>query len=72
MVCPSSQSSYTPIFPFLKGLVADGGGSLSHGPIVGREWDIPVVANCIEGTKVFKDGDRIKVDGNEGLVYRLD
>ncbi len=71
MVCPSSQSSYTPIFPFLKGLVADGGGSLSHGPIVGREWDIPVVANCIEGTKKFKDGDRIKVDGYEGLVYKL-
>jgi len=72
MVCPSSQSAYTPVFPLLKGVVADGGGSLSHGPIVGREWDIPVVANCIQGTKLLKDGDRIKVDGFTGLVYKLD
>jgi phosphoenolpyruvate synthase/pyruvate phosphate dikinase len=71
MVCPTSQSSYTPVFPLLKGLVCDGGGSLSHGPIVGREWDIPVVANCITGTRVLKDGDRVRVDGFKGLVYKL-
>ncbi len=71
MVCPTSQSSYTPVFPLLKGLVCDGGGSLSHGPIVGREWDIPVVANCITGTRLLKDGDRGRVDGFKGLVYKL-
>lgn len=70
MVCPSSQSSYTPVFPLLKGVVCDGGGSLSHGPIVGREWDIPVVANCIQGTQLLKDGDQIKIDGFTGLVFR--
>ncbi|OPY73812.1 MAG: Chondramide synthase cmdD [Syntrophorhabdus sp. PtaU1.Bin050] len=71
MVCPSSQSAYTPVFPLIKGLVCNGGGSLSHGPIVGREWDIPVVANCITGTQLIKDGDRIKVDGFRGLVFKL-
>jgi len=71
MVCPSSQSAYTPVFALIKGLVCNGGGSLSHGPIVGREWDIPVVANCITGTQLIKDGDRIKVDGFKGLVYKL-
>lgn len=71
MVCPSSQSAYTPVFPMLKGVVCNGGGSLSHGPIVGREWDIPVVANCITGTQVIKDGDRIKIDGTKGLVFKL-
>lgn len=71
MVCPSSQSAYTPVFPLLKGLVCNGGGSLSHGPIVGREWDIPVVANCIQGTQLLKDGDRVKVDGYQGLVFKL-
>jgi phosphohistidine swiveling domain-containing protein len=71
MVCPSSQSSYTPVFPMLKGVVCNGGGSLSHGPIVGREWDIPVVANCITGTQMIKDGDMIKIDGFKGLVYKL-
>jgi phosphohistidine swiveling domain-containing protein len=71
MVCPSSQSAYTPVFPLLKGLVCNGGGSLSHGPIVGREWDIPVVANCITGTQLLKDGDRVRVDGTKGLVFKL-
>ena len=70
MVCPASLSSWTPIFPLLAGVVCNGGGSLSHGPIVGREWDIPVVANCITGTQLIKDGDRIKVDGYKGLVYK--
>ena len=52
----------------LGGVVVDRGASLSHAAIVGREYGIPVVMNVFEGTKVIKDGMRIRVDGNMGTV----
>jgi hypothetical protein len=35
---------------------------------VGREYGIPVVMNTFEGTKVLKEGMRVRVDGNMGTV----
>ena len=69
MVCPAFQSGFTPVLPLITGIVTNGGGSLSHGAINGREWDIPVVANCIQGTQLIKDGQKIRVDGFKGLVF---
>jgi phosphoenolpyruvate synthase/pyruvate phosphate dikinase len=72
LVAPSTYPSWTPVFALLKGVVVDRGASLSHAAIVGREYDIPVVMNVFEGTKKIKTGDRIKVDGNLGVVYVLE
>jgi len=72
LVAPSTYPSWTPVFTLLKGVVVDRGASLSHAAIVGREYDIPVVMNVFEGTKKIKTGDRIRVDGNLGVVYVLD
>lgn len=72
LVAPSTSGPWTAIFPLLKGVVIDRGGTLSHAAIVGREYGIPVVANVMEGTSKIKTGQRIKVDANVGAVYILD
>jgi pyruvate,water dikinase len=72
LVAITTAPSWTPVFPLLKGVVVDRGASLSHAAIVGREYGIPVVMNVFVGTQKIKTGQRIKVDGTQGLVYILD
>jgi phosphohistidine swiveling domain-containing protein len=71
LVGVTTYSSWTPVFPLLKGIVLDRGASLSHAAIVGREYDIPVVVQTGEATSKLKSGQRIKVDGTKGAVWIL-
>ena len=71
LVCPATSPSWAPVFGEIKGLVADGGGLMSHGAIVCREYGLPAVVGTTLGTAVIKSGDRLKVDGNIGVVSIL-
>jgi phosphoenolpyruvate synthase/pyruvate phosphate dikinase len=71
LVAPTTSPSWTPVFSILAGVIVDRGASLSHAAIVGREYGIPVVMNTFEGTKILKDGMKIRVDANMGAVYIL-
>lgn len=51
--------------------MTDGGGSMSHPVIVAREYGIPCVAGYIEATKEIETGNRVRIDGNLGVVYTL-
>jgi len=69
LVAPGTSAPWTPAFEIIKGLITDGGGALCHAVIVAREYGIPAVTGCLEATKKIKTGDRVKVDGNLGVVY---
>jgi pyruvate,water dikinase len=71
MVCPSMSSGWTPVLPLAKGIVTNGGGSLSHACIHCREYDIPLVSNTGNATLVIQEGEKIKLDADEGLVFRV-
>jgi phosphoenolpyruvate-protein kinase (PTS system EI component) len=45
---------------------------MSHALIIAREYGIPGVVGCLEGTMKIKTGQRVKIDGNLGVVYILD
>jgi len=72
LVAPGTSAAWTVAFSFIKGLITDGGGALAHPVIMAREYGIPCVAGCLEGTKKIKTGQRVKVDGNLGVAYILD
>jgi len=72
LVAATTAPSWTPVFGLLKAVVVDRGASLSHSAIVSREYGIPCVINVFEGTAKIKTGQRIKVDGDNGVVYFLD
>ena len=72
LVVPVTNPYWTPLFGILKGVVTDYGGAMSHSVVVGREYGIPVVAGCLEGTSKIKNGQKIRVDGDMGAVYILD
>ena len=69
LVAPGTSAPWTPAFEIIKGLITDGGGALCHGVIVAREYGIPAVTGCLEATRKIKTGDRVKVDGDLGVVY---
>jgi len=54
------------------GIVADEGGQMSHAAIVSREFNLPCVVGTKYATEVFKDGDLIEVNANNGVVRKLD
>jgi len=71
MVCPHTQPAWTPAFAVIKGIVCDSGGVMSHAGITAREYGIPGVMNTHFGTSVIKTGDKIRVDGDKGVVTIL-
>jgi pyruvate,water dikinase len=51
--------------------VVDSGSAASHAAIVAREYGIPAVMSTITGTVTVRDGQRIRVDGSQGIVFRV-
>jgi pyruvate,water dikinase len=72
LVASGTSAAWTVAFSIIKGLITDGGGALSHPVIMARENGIPCVAGCVEATAKIKTGQRVRVDGNRGVVYILD
>ena len=68
LVCEMTMPAWTPLFASVSAVVADSGGVLSHCAIVAREYRIPCVVGTRVGTQVLKDGQRITVDGAQGVV----
>jgi pyruvate,water dikinase len=67
LVCPSTDPGWTALFVNTKGLIIERGGILSHGAIVARDFGIPAVVRS-DATRRIKDGQKVRVDGNRGLI----
>jgi phosphohistidine swiveling domain-containing protein len=71
LVCNMTTPAWTPLFAFLKGIVADSGGPLSHCAVLAREYGLPCVTGTVIGTRVIPDGAQVAVDGTQGIVRIL-
>ena len=68
LVVPVIDPGLAPLFGLAGGLIAEMGGTLSHGAIIAREYGLPTVAN-VEGAMVrLSDGLRVMVDAGSGTV----
>ena len=72
LVAPSTSTSWTPVFGKLAAAISDVGGVMSHAAIVAREYGLPAVVGAGIATKAIKTGDRVRVDGDAGVVTILD
>ncbi len=70
LVCPSTDPGWTPLFINARGVIVERGGILSHGAIVARDFGIPAVV-CPNATRLIKNGQTIRVDGNHGRIQIL-
>jgi phosphohistidine swiveling domain-containing protein len=71
LVTSITNIGWTPLFPRLAAIVTDVGAPLSHAAIVAREMGIPAVVGCGNATMLLKTGDRVRVDGGQGMVEIL-
>lgn len=72
LVVPYTDSGWAPLLAQAGGLIAEVGGRLSHGAIVAREYGIPAVMDIDGATERLREGQRVRVDGERGIVEILD
>ena len=68
LVAPSTDPGWTPLFLTAGGLVMEMGGANSHGAVVAREYGIPAVVGVPDATARIATGQRVHVDGTNGVV----
>jgi pyruvate, water dikinase len=68
LVCPVTAPSWAPVFGKIKAAVSDIGGTMSHAAIVAREYGMPAVVGTGHATKRITTGQRLRVDGDRGIV----
>ena len=71
LIAPFTDPGWTPLFINAAGLVMEIGGALAHGSVVAREYGIPAVVGVRRATSEIKTGQRIRVDGNRGIIEIL-
>jgi len=72
MFCDMTNPAWAPVFPKLSGIVTNSGGLLAHPAIVSREFGIPCIVGSLIGTKVIKNGQKVRIDGTKGTVEILE
>ena len=71
LVVRFADPAWTPLFPAAAAVVMEVGGTMCHAAVIAREVGIPAVFGVPAVTELLADGDRVHVDGDEGLVRRL-
>jgi pyruvate,water dikinase len=68
LVCPYTGTAWTPLFLKISAVVTDTGGMLTHAAIAAREYGIAAVVGTWKATNSIRNGDIIRVDGDNGIV----
>ncbi len=71
LVLPYTDAGWAPLLARAGGLITEVGGRLSHGAIIAREYGIPAVMEIEHATQRLKDGQRVRIDGQKGIVEIL-
>jgi pyruvate,water dikinase len=71
LVASTTNVGWTTLFPKAAAIITDIGEPLSHAAIVARELGIPAVVGCGNATTRLKTGDKVIVDGGQGVVKLL-
>ena len=71
IVVPYTDAGWSPLLARAGGLISEVGGRLSHGAIVAREYNIPAVMDVDNATKLFRDGQIVRLNGQTGTIEIL-
>ncbi len=71
LVVGQTRPMLVPALKKAAAIVTDEGGITSHAAIVSREFGIPCIVGTHNATRVFKDGDLILVDADNGIAKKI-
>jgi len=69
MVTQMTTPDMVPAMTRAAAIVTDEGGMTCHAAIVARELGIPCIVGASDATQVLKDGMKVTVNGQMGVVY---
>ncbi len=68
LVSPCTRPEYVSAMEKASAILTDEGGITSHAAIVSRELGVPCIVGLQNATDVIKDGDKLIVNANHGVV----
>ena len=71
LLCLMTSPDYVPLMKHAGAVITQEGGILSHAAIVSREMKLPCVVGVKDIFEHVKDGDRVEVDAEKGIVRKL-
>jgi phosphohistidine swiveling domain-containing protein len=71
LIAPYTDPAWTPLFLVARAAVVGVGSYLSHAGTIAREYGMPCVVDVEGCTERIRSGDRILVDGTEGIIELL-
>ncbi len=71
LISPMTTPNFLPAMKQAAAFVTEEGGITCHAAIVAREMRKPCIIGTKIATEVFKDGDRVEVDAEKGIVRKL-
>ena len=71
LVTKMTTVDFVPAMRLASAFVTDEGGITCHAAIVAREMQKPCIIGTKIATKIFKDGDKVEVDAEKGIVKKI-
>jgi len=71
LVANTTHPNYLPGMRKASAFITNEGGIISHAAIVAREMKKPCIVGTKTATRVLKDGDKVEVNANSGIVKKL-
>ena len=71
LVVASTSPAFNVVLPLLSAIITERGGMLCHAAVIAREYGIPAVAGVPRALRQLVNGQRVRVDGNNGQVSLL-
>jgi pyruvate,water dikinase len=71
LVSHTTNPDLVPAMEKASAIITDMGGLTSHAAIVSREMKKPCVVGSQNASKQLKDGDRVEVDADKGIVKKI-
>ena len=69
LISTTTRPNYSLAMKKCGAIVTDEGGITSHAAILSREFGIPCIVGTQNATEYIRDGQKIIVDAQEGVIY---
>ncbi len=71
MISVTTMVDHLPAMKNAAAIVTEVGSLTCHAAVVSREFGVPCVVSFKNATKIFKDGDMVEVDADNGVVRKI-
>jgi len=68
LIAEMTRPDFLPIMKKASAIITDEGGLTCHAAIVARELGIPCIVGTKIATRIIKNGQKIEVNGNKGII----